>query len=113
FLYGWDDQWFVTNHYTENGLNWSNLSDILTHFHYGQYAPLNQIYYTALYSLFGYNPAYYHITSVVLHICNVILVYTLVSRIAPNLLQDRQVSKRIPFITGFLFAILPVNVEPV
>src|SRR5690606_2190995 len=38
---------------------------------------------------------------------------TLVSRIAPNLLQDRQVSKRIPFITGFLFAILPVNVEPV
>ena len=38
FLIGWDDQWFVTNYFTEGGLNLKNIYPIFTTFYYGQYA---------------------------------------------------------------------------
>lgn len=45
FLYQWDDQWVVINHYTTGGLNWENLYRILTEFYHGQYTPLNEMNY--------------------------------------------------------------------
>ncbi|WP_114939558.1 hypothetical protein [Mucilaginibacter endophyticus] len=112
FLFGWDDQWFVTNHFTQNGFTPQNLFAMFTEFYYGQYAPVNQIYYTFLYSLFKYNPAYYHIISVFIHSVNVILVYCLVCKITPKVagVPDIQ-AKHIAFLTSMLFGILPVNVE--
>jgi hypothetical protein len=56
FLMLWDDQWVVINSYTYHGLAPDNLWRILTEFYHGQYAPLNQFYYTCLYSAFGLNP---------------------------------------------------------
>lgn len=114
FLYGWDDQWFVTNHYTEGGFGLSNLWEILSTFHYGQYAPLNQLYYTLLYTFFGYDPFYFHIASVCLHLANVLLVYSFLSRIVPKLrMNEAIIQKRAPFFSALFFAILPINVEPV
>ena len=49
----WDDQWVVMNGYTEAGLGWDNILKIFIEFYHGQYAPINQLYYTVLYSLFG------------------------------------------------------------
>ncbi len=114
FLYGWDDQWFVTNNYTESGLNWQNLWDILTHFHYGQYAPLNQLYYTILYTLFGYNTGYFHIAGVCVHLANVILVYKLINTMTPAIYgEDHASYASAGFVTAFIFAVMPINVEPV
>jgi hypothetical protein len=114
FLYGWDDQWFVTNPYTENGFNWDNLYGIITEYYYGQYAPLNQIYYTSLYSLVGYNQAIYHIVSVLLHLANVILVYFLLNTITAKLTNHTSLlTRQASFLAALLFAILPINIEPV
>ncbi|MDN5284201.1 MAG: hypothetical protein JWR38_475 [Mucilaginibacter sp.] len=114
FLFGWDDQWFVTNHYTENGFTWRNLYAIFTEFYYGQYAPVNQLYYTFLYSLFKYNPAYYHIAGVLIHLANVILIYFLINKIMPKLADKPELQiKQTAFLTALLFAILPINIEPV
>ena len=44
----WDDQWVAINHYTEGGLNLHNLWIIVSEFYHGQYAPVNQLYYTLL-----------------------------------------------------------------
>ena len=115
FLIGWDDQWFVTNRYTENGLNWQNFYDILSHFHYGQYAPVNQLYYTILYTLFGYNSSYFHMASFMLHFINSILIYLLIIITCKFMLGEKS-NVRInvlSFLTAFMFAILPINVEPV
>jgi hypothetical protein len=60
FLMLWDDQWVVINNYTYHGLAPDNLWRILTEFYHGQYAPLNQFYYTCLYSAFGLNPFAFH-----------------------------------------------------
>ncbi|MDR6570730.1 hypothetical protein [Chitinophaga ginsengisegetis] len=114
FLYGWDDQWFVTNHYTELGFSADNLYEILTNFHYGQYAPLNQLYYTLLYNLFGYNPAAFHVAGVCLHVVNIVLVYFFIDIIGEAVLKmPRGQVKQTAFMTALLFALLPVNVEPV
>jgi hypothetical protein len=114
FLIGWDDQWFVTNHYTASGFGWKNISSIFSDFYYGQYAPLNQLYYTAIYSVFNYNTIAYHLLSLFLHFINLMLVYYLTEKITgdiSNLSADKV--KRVAFITALLFAVLPVNMEPV
>src|SRR5690606_42110725 len=88
FLYGWDDQWFVTNNYTEGGLGWKNFYSILTNFYYGQYAPLNQLYYTTIFTFFGYNTAVYHIAGICVHSINVLLVYFLMELTIPNVQNE-------------------------
>ncbi|NII83192.1 hypothetical protein [Pedobacter sp. SG908] len=114
FLIGWDDQWFVTNHYTENGFTGKNICQIFSDFYYGQYAPINQIYYTLIYSLTGYSTGTFHLLSVCLHYCNCILVYYFLKGLLPNLtVLTAPNSSRAAFIATLMFAILPINVEPV
>jgi hypothetical protein len=110
----WDDQWVVINDYTEYGLNADNIGLILTEFYHGQYAPLNQIYYTSLYSLFGYNAAIFHTVSVLLHIINSILVFHFIKRILSFRTNENvDNNKLIAFITALLFVVHPVMVESV
>ncbi|MBS1664360.1 MAG: hypothetical protein JST68_25160, partial [Bacteroidetes bacterium] len=114
FLIGWDDQWFVTNHYTEDGLTGRNITSIFTEYYYGQYAPLNQLYYTSLYTFFQYNAGYYHLAGLALHLINSILVYYFIKNVTADISgfsppQIRQTA----FVTALLFAILPINIEPV
>lgn len=114
YLIGWDDQWFVTNHYTENGFTWQNICLIFTDFYYGQYSPINQVYYTLLYSIEGYSPGHYHVASICIHYLNCILIYYLISGILRDIYKlDVINSKIVAFITVALFAVLPLNVEAV
>lgn len=75
FQLQWDDQWVVKNDYTESGLNKENLYAILIDYFHGQYAPVNQLFYTLLYAAFGYNPFWFHLFCLAFHIANVILVF--------------------------------------
>ncbi len=110
----WDDQWVVINPYTENGLNAQNLWAILTEFYRGQYAPLNQLLYTIVYSAFGYNPFWFHLASVLLHLCNVLLVYFFIRRILMRSGSFQPVSiARISFFTAAIMALHPLLVESV
>ena len=114
FLHGWDDQWAVLNSYTEDGFTGSNIYAVLTTFYGGQYAPVNQFYYMAMYYFFGYDPMYYHIGSVVIHIVNITLVYHLIKKITTKLVGELSSSSlQIAFLTTILFAVSPFNVEPV
>ncbi|QPH38720.1 hypothetical protein [Pedobacter endophyticus] len=114
FLIGWDDQWFVTNHFTEGGFSISNIRSIFTDFYYGQYAPLNQLYYTTLYRLFGYTPGVYHIVSVMIHYINCLLVYYFLKELMGDIdTRENLKNVKLAFLTTTMFAILPINVEPV
>ena len=114
FLYFWDDQWVVINHYTTGGLTFENLYRILTDFYHGQYAPMNELSYLLLYSVFGYNPVAFHLMSLVWHVANVLLVYVFISKM---LLLRGGFSKDkilyISFLTSLIFGVHPVNVESV
>jgi hypothetical protein len=110
----WDDQWVVINPYTENGLNAHNLWAILTEFYNGQYAPLNQLSYTLLYSAFGYHPFWFHLTGVVLHLCNVLLTYFFIRKMLTQSAGFKAGSvARISFFTAAIMAVHPLLVESV
>jgi len=114
FLNGWDDQWFITNHYTEDGFQRHNLYAILKDYYYGQYAPINQLYYTFLYHLFGYKPSCFHLAGVLLHLINTILIYFTFKNICRQLSSFPDLGNNlVGFVTALLFAVSPFNLEPV
>jgi hypothetical protein len=113
-LIGWDDQTFVTNHYTEDGWYSKNIYTILTEFYHGQYSPVNQIYYSTLFELFKYSLVYYHVFSVIIHLVNAILVYRFVTEITNVLFSFTPIKNaQVAFFTTLFFAISPINLEPV
>ncbi|MBB6111800.1 hypothetical protein SAMN05421821_11481 [Mucilaginibacter lappiensis] len=114
FVIGWDDQTFVTNHYTEDGLARKNLNAIITEFYHGQYAPVNQLYYSLIFEIFDYNPIYYHIGGFVIHLINAALVYKFVGKISMALFSYTAIKNaQVAFFTTIFFACAPVNLEPV
>lgn len=114
FLTGWDDQWMVFSHYTERGWTVDNLWHIFTDFYGGQYAPLAFLSYLVLYAGFGYDPFYFHMFSLLLHIGCVCLVWKLISSLlrVHGGVSEKQILY-VNFITTLLFAVHPINVEAV
>ena len=114
FLYQWDDQWVVINSYTEGGFNLKNLWAILSEYYHGQYAPLNELLYLILHSLFGYNSFFFHFASLLIHAINSILVYyCIILLLEMNAKVNPEYHKSIAILTALIFAIHPFNVESV
>jgi hypothetical protein len=114
FLYFWDDQWVVMNHYTENGFTWTNLWAILTEFYHGQYAPFNELLYLTLYALFGYDLFPFHLASLLLHIANACLVYYCFRLLLEISTKIKTANiNAVAFLTALIFAVHPFNVESV
>ena len=114
FLYQWDDQWVVMNHYTTGGININNLWYILTDFYHGQYAPFNELNYLLLHTLFGYDSSFFHLTSLCWHLANVCLVYRFfIMLLSKSNVYIEYNIRIIAFFTALLWGIHPVNVESV
>lgn len=110
----WDDYWVVINPYTDKGFSFQNLLAVCSGFYHSQYAPLNEIYYITINSLFGYDPFYFHIGSLILHLSNTVLVYFLILTICSSALrQDKHSSTLTAFFTTLIFALHPLNLEAV
>jgi Flp pilus assembly protein TadD len=75
----WDDQAnFLDNpHY--RGFGWSSLRWMFTTAHLGHYIPVTWLTLALDYTVWGLNPAGYHLTSTLLHAVNALLVYRLAS----------------------------------
>ena len=114
FLYHWDDQWMVLNKYTDGGWTVDNLWHIFTDFYGGQYGPFTELNYLIIYTFFGYDPFYFHLASLLWHIGCVCFVWKLlVSLLRIHGGMNEKSIYLISFITTLLFAIHPMNVEPV
>ena len=114
FQMEWDDQWMVMNPLTVLYINWSSVVKIFCTPFNGQWAPFNQMLYTLLYNIFEYNPLPYHAASLIMHLVNVCLVYS----ITRDLLHDctkieisRQQASIV--IATAIFAVHPLQVEAV
>ncbi len=112
FQASWDDNWMVMNHYTEDGFAWYNLKGVFTELHVAQYSPVNEIIYMAIYAVFGYHPAAYHLYPMLLHIINSCLVLALIQRLVGGR-TDVVTARRVAFVTALLFAIHPIQVESI
>ena len=108
----WDDKdLIVKNHYIKN---WDNLSVALTRdFFYrsheegkiGYYRPLITLSYMLDYQVWKLNPFGYHLTNLVFHCCNSLLVYLIVWFLSSSLTTS--------FLSSLLFAIHPIHTESV
>ena len=79
----YDDQVFVTdNDLVQAGLTWQGLAYAFTHAPLNLYTPLAVVSHMLDCQLFGVSPVGHHLTSLMIHILNTLLVFFLLSLFA-------------------------------
>lgn len=100
-LHGWDD----TEYMNDQGVQDFDLAMIFSEYHLGMYQPLAVLSMAMNYASAEEGPKAYHATNMFLHVLNIVLVWLLLLR-----LSRRRI---IAGAGALLFAIHPLNVEPV
>src|SRR4029453_5300891 len=102
----YDDRAYVyrSGHVT-NGLSFSNIAWAFTHFHADNWHPLTWLSHMLDCQLFGVNPGAHHWVSVVIHVCNSLLLLWVLYRSTTALARSA--------IVAALFAVDPLHVESV
>lgn len=103
-LTNWDDQEYVTKNTYLKDLNKENILYHFTHFHMGNYHPLTMIS-LSLDHKEPLSAKRFHVTNLVLHLLNTILVFLFVFLLVKN--------NYIALVTSLLFALHPMHVESV
>lgn len=110
-----DDKNFLTNpHY--RGLAPSNLAWMWTTFRLGHYVPLSWMTLGLDYAAWGMNPFGYHLSSVVLHAANAVILFFLARtlfRLSDDNTTDATTRDIAAAIVALLFAVHPLRVESV
>lgn len=102
----YDDQGYVVeNSRVQQGLTLATLRWALTSTDATNWHPVTWLSHAADCQLFGLNPKGHHLTSVLLHICNVVLLFLLLARVTGSTFKS--------LLVAALFALHPINVESV
>lgn len=101
----WDDDNYVTANFNIKYLSWDSVKRIFGSFYMAGYQPMTILSYLFDYNLFQLNPIGYHITNLILHLLNCLLVFWLIFKLSNNV--------SVSFITTILFSIHPLQVESV
>lgn len=114
----WDDAVLLVDNSAYRGLGWSNLRWMFTTNLMGHYMPVTWMSYGLDHVLWGPRPVGFHLTSILLHAANVMLVYALALRLYriawPHAEGDGGVRLRIGAALGaLLFGVHPLRVESV
>jgi tetratricopeptide (TPR) repeat protein len=105
FVY-YDDQDYVTNNKdVQHGLNWQSIKWAFTTAHAANWHPLTWMSHIVDCQLFGLQPAGHHLTSLLLHLANSILLFLLLDRLTGALWPSAFVAAT--------FALHPLRVESV
>jgi tetratricopeptide (TPR) repeat protein len=116
FVY--DDEDNIVNNPHYRGLGLPQISWMFTTFHMGHYQPLSWATLGLDYVLWGNNPVGYHLTNLVLHAANAVLVYLLAlallgGRAASAPQRPGLVTHAVAVVAALLFAAHPLRVESV
>ena len=101
----WDDPWYVINNPLIRSWHPSNLFQIATQVAIKNYAPVTMFSYLVDHTLWGLRPGGYHLTNLLLHTVNAVLVYFLITEISR--------SRFVGWVSAALFAVHPVQIETV
>lgn len=101
-----DDQYYVTqNEHVQSGLTWQTFIWSFNAGYAQNWHPLTWLSHALDYQLYGLNPAGHHLTNVLFHSLNVVLLFLLL------LWATRAMGRS--FLVAALFALHPLNVESV
>jgi tetratricopeptide (TPR) repeat protein len=101
----WDDQAQVTENPLLREFSLGGIKTIFTTFHLLNYHPLALLSYMCELKAFGFNPFIYHLTSLLLHLLNTLLVYWLIYKLTNNF--------PVACLTSLFFGIHPLQVEAI
>ena len=101
----WDDPTYVTNNRDIQTLSWRTVEWAFTTFHAGNWHPVTWLSLALDHAIFGLRPSGYHLTSVVLHVANSVLVLVVFHRLTGALWRSAAVAA--------LFGLHPLHVESV
>ena len=122
----WDDDVYVYKNNYIHSLQPQAIAWMLTAFHVGNWHPLTWLSHAADYAIWGLNPFGHHLSSIILHVLNTLLVFLLtlqLIRVAKK--SDVTPSRSSPLsstsvqsligagITALLFGVHPLHVESV
>lgn len=111
-----DDKNFVTNPYYR-GLGLTQLRWMWTTFHLGHYVPLSWMTLGLDHAIWGMNPVGYHLTNLLLHTANAVLLYLIANRLFAftDHADGRHDLRRVlpATLAALLFAVHPLRVESV
>lgn len=105
FIYQFDDDLYVTNNADIKEINHETLLNIFTKPYVGLYLPLTMLSLMADYAIYGLNASGFHLTNLLMHLMNTVLVFFLMLKIK----RDNYIAG----ITAMVFAIHPLHVESV
>ncbi|MDB4891806.1 MAG: hypothetical protein JWL61_3661 [Gemmatimonadetes bacterium] len=111
----WDDDKNFLSNPQYRGLGVTQLHWMWTTFHLGHYVPLSWMTLGLDYDLWGMNPAGYHLTNLLLHCANTVLLYFVarwILRLAAGAPTDGGLTAAAAF-AALLFAVHPLRVESV
>ncbi|MBT3383115.1 MAG: tetratricopeptide repeat protein [Prolixibacteraceae bacterium] len=101
----WDDDIYVTNNPLVTSANWE-LRDIFLNQVGGNYHPITILSLALNYKISGMNPSSYHYLNLLLHLINIILVFSLIVRFSNG-------QRLTAFIVAAIFALHPMHIESV
>ena len=97
----WDDAVYVANN--PDIRSFANASKWFSSFYMGNYHPLTMVSYAIAFMIGNTAPAQYHITNIILHAINSLMLYAF--------LNNRQGNRWVAFCVAMLLAIHPVQTE--
>ncbi|MES2378133.1 MAG: hypothetical protein V4553_16205 [Bacteroidota bacterium] len=108
-----DDEWILLNHpiVQANAPNIHFFTALFTDTQYLMYSPINTLYYYLIYQLNGYNPYYYHLGSLFIHLLNISLIFILMKKIL-NVFSVEN-AEIVAYSIAVTWAVLPFNVQSV
>lgn len=113
----WDDDSHLLENPHYRGLGWEQLRWMFTTCHQGSCMPLNWVTYGMDYILWGMNPTGYHLTSLLFHVANALLLYFLTLRLIRFVVRAAgDLAVPIRMAAGFsalFFSLHPLQVEAV
>ena len=104
FLYGWDDGEYI-DHPTVQNLNSENTGKYFSTFYLGMYQPIPVLAFAVNYHFSASNPLPYKLFNLLIHLLNVVLVFSLVRKLVRN--------EYAALFAALLFAVHPMNVESI
>ena len=100
-----DYMYVVDNAHVHDGLSWKTVVWAFTALNMANWIPLSWLSHALDYQLFGLNPAGHHLVNVALHALDVVLLFWVLKRATGYIARS--------FMVAALFALHPMNVEPV
>jgi len=100
-----DNDYVTSNDVVKQGVTWPGIVWAFSTFHAGNWHPLTWISHMVDCQLYGMNPAGHHLTSLLLHLANTVLLFLLLRRMTAALWPSALIAA--------LFALHPLHVESV